>query len=588
MNENNLLDNGLPIVSEYDKTFEHSDLSVVEQEAKKNNPIAIYELARRYHYGEGGVVQNIDKAMKLYQEVLKCQRNTDAMYRLGYLYSEGEMGEENISKCLDYFEVAISLGNPDAAVMLGIMYEYGELVNVDYDKALELYQFSINKGRNDAYYNLGEIYRRKELWNQAVTAYRKALDSGNMQAAFPMGVCYLNGLGVEQDDKKAVEFFELAYKDNDPNAPFFLGRMYFWGRGTKEDDVKAFQLMQEALEQEEDRAYLFLADIYRRGIDEQIEKNLNLAKEYLEKVPEELQPDSWLIKGQIYMEEHNYEKTLQCMINARNLGNKSANKMLELFIGDDCDTIQKKYPEIIKKAIEGNLQDCLKLAIIYMGTVPELGENLVNYNKMKFWANLCRNANSKEGDWCYAQYLSHWAKLERRNRAYDDTIKALKQSNEILLKLRTFGKYTEDTIDSLYYKNRWELGWATCYSNVTEKENLDQAYKYFQEVWENYPCSDALHGMAIISLHSDDYSNFIQFTAKALEYNKWLDNEMYANSLHCMGEIFMAQTNSKDKLENAYLHFSKAAELGYRESQEKLLHFHRTIFGKLKYDENKK
>lgn len=78
MNKETLVNNELPIITEYNKTFQNSDLEEVIIEVQKNNPIAMYELARRYQYGYGGVEPNIINAVELYKNILKLQRNVSA------------------------------------------------------------------------------------------------------------------------------------------------------------------------------------------------------------------------------------------------------------------------------------------------------------------------------------------------------------------------------------------------------------------------------------------------------------------------------------------------------------------------------
>lgn len=147
MNKEMLLNNKLPIVTEYDDRYENADIMEVLRQAENNDPAAIYELAYRARNGEGGVKKNIHKSMELYKKVLEFQRNICAMYRLGRSYRLGEMGEENKAECVCYFEAATELGDPDSAVQLGLLYEFGDFVDKDYDKAFELYSMAVKGSR---------------------------------------------------------------------------------------------------------------------------------------------------------------------------------------------------------------------------------------------------------------------------------------------------------------------------------------------------------------------------------------------------------------------------------------------------------
>lgn len=584
MNKEVLLNNDLPIVTEYDKVYETDSLNDVMIEVEKNNPTAMYELARRYQFGEAGAEKNTSKAMELYKRILQYQRNTCAMYKLAYAYLDEEFGEEQRVEGIGYYEAAVELGDADAAVQLGIMYEYGDLVEQNFEKALQLYEFSIEHGRSDVYFNIGEVYRRNGMWEQAIENYEKAVNAGALYAALPLGTFYEQGLGVKENEEKAFELYSLAYSDeyHEPDAAFFLGTMYYWGKGTEQNEVKAFQFLKEASEQSDMRANLFLGDLYRRGVPGFVEKDLNMAFQYLSQVEVSQEPDAWYIKGLIYMDLKD-DQVVECFQKAADGGNDNAKKMLELFVGEDIDRIEKKLPGVVKGAIKGNENFCMNLALIYMGD-SSFGTELYNFNKMKFWTKMCLSLHTSKGDLCYAKCLSRWAKVRRKNRIYDEVLRDLQKSNEMLVQIRNSGECNIDEVNEIYYQNEWEMGWVLCYLDLENADNLSKAQDYFKDVLENYPCSDALHGMAIVSLFNNDQFGLLQYTAKALDYNKWLDNEMYANCLHNMGKIFLGQKNSKDNLENAYRHFSKAAELGYDASKEELLHFHRTIFGKLKYD----
>lgn len=577
--------NKLPIIREYDDTFEKSDLSIVAIEVSKNNPTAIFELARRYHFGYGEVEENPRKAVELYERLLLFQRNTFAMYQLGYLYaySEEQLGTENRYKSIEYFEAAVELGDPESAVQLGLIYENGVLVDADFDKAMKLYQFALENGASKVISAMGSVYMKWKKWDKAAECFQEALDEDDLTAANPMGVLYENGWGVEQNEKKAYELYNLAYKDGDPEAPYLLGRLYYLGRGIEENETKAFSLFKKSIENDDKRANLYLGELYRRGIPDCIEKDLDLALEYLSKVESTQESTAEHIKGLIYLEQNN-DKAIECFKKAANEGNENAEKMLELFNGKEIEEIENEKPDLVEGAIKGNEESCACLAVIYMGE-SSFGPKFYNFDKMKFWMDRCLSMCTLRGNFYYAKCLSNWAKVRRKHRVYDrDVLSDLQSSNRILTQLKKSKESNIDEINKIYYQNEWEKGWITCYSDVESIDNLLRAYSYFENVWNHWPCSDALHGMAVVSLHKSEMEQFVYYTAKALEFDKWSDDEMYANCLYNMGKGFLAQTNSKDNLENAYLHFSMSADLGYADAQNELLRFHRTFLGKLKYE----
>ena len=581
MDKDILLNNSLPIVTEYDKSYEAAEFDNVIAEAGKKNPVAMYELARRYQFGISGAEKNIHKAMELYKKILKYQRNTCAMYRLAYEYSEGTFGEEECSECIGYYEAAVELGDAGAAVQLGILYTYGEIIGQDYEKALMLFEFAANNGRKDVYYNIGEVYRLKGMWDEAIENYEKALQEGCLYAALPLGVFYEKGYGVEVNEEKAFELYSLAYSDDDPepNSAYFLGSMYYLGKGTEESDAKAFPLFKEAADQGDERANLPLGEIYRRGVDGVVEKNLETAIDYLQKVQVKDEPAAWYLMGEICLEQKD-DAAIEWFQKAAERGDTRASDMMELFVAEDCRKIEDEIPDLIRDAIKGEEDGCMCLAVIYMGD-SAFGPDFFDFEKMRFWMGRCLKLQTVKGNLCYAKCLYRWAKVRRQNLIYDDAvISDLEEASTILLQLKNTNECDITEVRELYYQSEWEKGWVTCYSDLKDADNLSKAYSYFEDVWKNWPCSDALHGMAVASLFLNDSDSFVHNTGKALEYGEWWHEEMHANCLHNMGGILVHLND----LETAYRHFEEAAKLGYAEAQDELKRFQRTFLGKLKYE----
>ena len=69
------------------------------------------------------------------------------------------------------------------------------------------------------------------------------------RCTYGLGICYDDGVGVEQDIKKADSLFREAYKplnemakQNEPFSMFILGAYYFYGfAGMERNDSKAFE-----------------------------------------------------------------------------------------------------------------------------------------------------------------------------------------------------------------------------------------------------------------------------------------------------------------------------------------------------------
>ena len=76
-----------------------------------------------------------------------------------------------------------------------------------------------------------------------------------------MGTIYLSGLGVEQDSRKAVDWFTQSAESGDPDGIFYLGECTWYGEGMAEDKKKAISLYVDAAEGGQEQAMTRLGQI---------------------------------------------------------------------------------------------------------------------------------------------------------------------------------------------------------------------------------------------------------------------------------------------------------------------------------------
>ena len=103
---------------------------------------------------------------------------------------------------------------------------------------------------------------------------KKAAD-GDAEAQIALGLAYDVGRGVEQDRRKAVEWFQKAAAQGSAEAQFNLGTMYARGTGVEKNETKAFAWFEKAAEQGSVDAQFNLANMYKEGRG--TEKNLSRA-----------------------------------------------------------------------------------------------------------------------------------------------------------------------------------------------------------------------------------------------------------------------------------------------------------------------
>ena len=98
--------------------------------------------------------------------------------------------------------------------------------------------------------------------------------NGEAYAQIKLGVRYVNGNGLEQNDYKAFNLFEKAANQGVAKAQFNIGRMYYQGKGTSKNNDRALYWIRKAAEQESKDAQFILGAWYFQGevVDKDFEK----------------------------------------------------------------------------------------------------------------------------------------------------------------------------------------------------------------------------------------------------------------------------------------------------------------------------
>jgi TPR repeat protein len=70
--------------------------------------------------------------------------------------------------------------------------------------------------------------------------YRKAAETGNIEAEIRIAECYRDGSGVTRDMAQAATWYRKAAEQGDPAAQATLGVLFSMGQGVSRDDVEAY------------------------------------------------------------------------------------------------------------------------------------------------------------------------------------------------------------------------------------------------------------------------------------------------------------------------------------------------------------
>ena len=138
-----------------------------------------------------------------------------------------------------------------------------------YKSAFEHFFEYAKMGNATAQLHLGYMYEEGLGVSQdnakAVEWYRKAAEQGHATAQCNLGTMYRNGLGVSQDNAKAVEWYRKSAEQGNANAQCNLGYMYGQGRGISQDYVKAVEWYRKSAEQGNAVAQYNLGIMYDNG-----------------------------------------------------------------------------------------------------------------------------------------------------------------------------------------------------------------------------------------------------------------------------------------------------------------------------------
>lgn len=216
----------------------------------------------------------------------------------------------------------------------------------DFALALTLMIAEAKRGNGFAMYDLGRMAlsglgcdqdenTAQEWFGKAHAAFiakeRTAKNKDYFQ--YRIGKLYAFGYGVEQDYAKAAEWYEKAVGENNPFAAYSLGSLYRRGQGVEQNDAQAFALYELAANHEKKpNAYAMyeLGRMYQEGIGTVPDKDKS-AEWYLESAAEKENAYAAYLAGKIRLNEEGFKdavKAIQLFRLAAEQGNDYAEYQL--------------------------------------------------------------------------------------------------------------------------------------------------------------------------------------------------------------------------------------------------------------------
>ncbi|MCL2711495.1 MAG: SUMF1/EgtB/PvdO family nonheme iron enzyme, partial [Planctomycetaceae bacterium] len=230
--------------------------NVLEQEAQKGNPEALYYLAQCYGLGMNDCPQDEKKSAEL------LQRGSQL----------------------------VETGNPFAQCCQAHCYLKGIGVPEDKAEAVKWFRKAAEQGNAAGQGCLGVYYRGEGDEEEAVKWLRKAAEQGDAFAQFFFGECYTNGSGVPKDMTEAAKWFLKSAEQGFVPSQFMIGVLYAHGEGVPEDKGEAVKWYRKAAEQGYEEAIAIIKTFDEGGELVDPVKLFQRAMAYLngEDVPEDI------------------------------------------------------------------------------------------------------------------------------------------------------------------------------------------------------------------------------------------------------------------------------------------------------------
>jgi len=203
----------------------------------------------------------IEKTSKLCEHLIEERKYSDA-----------------IAKCM----YGASQNDPRSARILGEMYLYGRGIKVDNQEAEAWLQRALDHGDEDANFSMGVIndlgLSGEENNPKAAEYFHKASELGNTNAMRVLGMLYLGDIDFPADYKKARHYLKKAWDRGNIKAAYYMADSYLMDTESP-DYEQAHKWIKLAALKNDAKAFLRIAQLYETGLG--VEKDLEESAHWL-------------------------------------------------------------------------------------------------------------------------------------------------------------------------------------------------------------------------------------------------------------------------------------------------------------------
>ena len=179
---------------------------------------------------------------------LAVKGDAEAQYYIGMMYWAGREFTKNYGQASIWFSKSANQNYAPSYVMLYRFYDIGygveknkKVANEYKQKAIDLYQSAIKKGDTNAMIALGNLLEGVD----AGTYYIKAAEKGSIEGQFKAGF-WLARNDYKTDYTQALKWLNMAANSNHPEAYYQLARIYDEGVGVQRNRAKAIEFYRKA------------------------------------------------------------------------------------------------------------------------------------------------------------------------------------------------------------------------------------------------------------------------------------------------------------------------------------------------------
>jgi TPR repeat protein len=214
-----------------------------------------------------------------------------AQYRLAQMLENGEQSTRDVSKAIQWYELAASRGNSKAMLRLGILYYngdvHGDAVQGDPETAWLWFTFAaasdeptaLAQADNISTEFLPSVLRELRLIAAdslmfgktvptnvagAVALYRVSALEGSVEAAEKLGDLYTEGERAPRDLREAARWWEKAMTLGSPKGMYSLARIA--ESSSPPDFMRALELYRKAAQKADAQSIFRIGEMYVEGI----------------------------------------------------------------------------------------------------------------------------------------------------------------------------------------------------------------------------------------------------------------------------------------------------------------------------------